>query len=402
MSTNNKNEIFCPPVGNLGGVPYFIDTTLRDGEQAPGVVFSLEDKVRIAEMLHLIGVPEIEIGTPAMGDKEISDIKTLCNIGFNFKTLAWCRASKYDIYCARQAGTQGIHLSFPVSDILLQSVDKSRNWIKSQMKEFIQIAAESAEYVTVGAQDASRADINFLKEFVSQATNYGASRVRLADTVGILHPLSTSELVKQIREVEPHIPLEIHAHNDLGMATANTISAFMAGANCLSTTINGLGERAGNAAMEEVAMALEMSLELKSGLNLSYFQEISDVVSKASKRSVGDSKPITGKMIFSHESGIHTNSLMKNRQTYQLLKPDQIGRAEEDFLIGKHSGKATLEYFMREAGLLFDDEFTFQLLGMVRKMSEKVKRAISKTEFYELYSQEYERVIDRELSIIKY
>jgi homocitrate synthase NifV len=382
--------------------PYFIDTTLRDGEQAPGVVFSLADKIRIAQLLDEVGIHEIEIGTPAMGDKEISDIKTLCNMGFNYKTLAWCRASKYDIYCARQAGTQGIHLSFPVSDLLLQSVDKSRNWIKSQMKEFIQMAAESAEYVTVGAQDASRADINFLKEFVSQATNYGASRIRLADTVGILHPLSTSNLVKQIREVDPHIPLEIHAHNDLGMATANTISAFMAGANCLSTTINGLGERAGNAAMEEVAMALEMSLGLKSGLNLSYFQEISDVVSKASKRSVGDSKPITGKMIFSHESGIHTNSLMKNRQTYQLLEPTQIGRVEEDFLIGKHSGKATLEYFMREAGLFFDDEFCSRLLQLVKDTSQKVKRALSKSEFFDLYTQEYIRTIDSELSMQNY
>jgi homocitrate synthase NifV len=383
-------------------VPYFIDTTLRDGEQAPGVVFSLADKIRIAQLLDEVGIHEIEIGTPAMGDKEISDIKTLCNIGFNFKTLAWCRASKYDIYFARQAGTQGIHLSFPVSDLLLQSVDKSRNWIKSQMKEFIQMAAESAEYVTVGAQDASRADINFLKEFVSQATNYGASRIRLADTVGILHPLSTSNLVKQIREVDPHIPLEIHAHNDLGMATANTISAFMAGANCLSTTINGLGERAGNAAMEEVAMALEMSLGLKIGLNLSYFQEISDVVSKASKRSVGDSKPITGKMIFLHESGIHTNSLMKNRQTYQLLKPSQIGRAEEDFLIGKHSGKATLEYFMREAGLFFDDEFCSRLLQLVKDTSQKLKRALSKSEFFDLYTKEYIRTIDNELSMQNY
>lgn len=380
-------------------VPYFIDTTLRDGEQAPGVVFSLDDKVRIAEMLHLMGVPEIEIGTPAMGDKEVSDIKTLCNMGFNFKTLAWCRASKYDIYCAKQAGTNGIHLSFPVSDLLLQSMDKSRNWIMSQMKEFIQMAAESAEYVTVGAQDATRADVSFLQDFVSLAVNCGASRVRIADTVGVLNPLTTSELIMQIRKKEGAIPLEIHAHNDLGMATANTLAAYMAGANCLSTTVNGLGERAGNAAIEEVAMALELSSGIKSGLNLSYLQEISEVVSKASKRSVGDSKPITGKMIFSHESGIHINSLMKNRQTYQLLEPTQIGRTKEDFLIGKHSGKATLEYFMRDAGLFFDDEFCSRLLQLVKDTSQKVKRALSKSEFFDLYTQEYIRTIDSELSM---
>lgn len=383
-------------------VPYFIDTTLRDGEQAPGVVFSLDDKVRIAEMLHLMGVPEIEIGTPAMGDKEVSDIKTLCNMGFNFKTLAWCRASKYDIYCAKQAGTNGIHLSFPVSDLLLQSMDKSRNWIMSQMKEFIQMAAESAEYVTVGAQDATRADVSFLQDFVSLAVNCGASRVRIADTVGVLNPLTTSELIMQIRKKEGAIPLEIHAHNDLGMATANTLAAYMAGANCLSTTVNGLGERAGNAPMEEVAMALEMSAKVNCGLRTEKFQEISSYVSSVSKRKISESKPITGKMVLTHESGIHTNCLLKDRSSYQLLSAEKVGRKEDDFLIGKHSGKSTLEYFMREAGLLFDDEFCGRLLQLVKETSQKVKRALSRSEFFELYTQEYTRTIDNELSMQNY
>ena len=382
--------------------PYFIDTTLRDGEQAPGVVFGLNEKIRIAELLDDVRVPEIEIGTPAMGENEINDIRTLCSIGFDFKTLAWCRANKTDIQCATKTGTNGIHLSFPVSTILMQVMNKSQEWVMSQLREMIYIASVEFEYVTIGAQDASRAELSFLKEFVTAAISFGASRVRLADTVGILNPMTTFDLISDIRSIDKDIPLEIHAHNDLGMATANTLAAFMAGANCLSTTINGLGERAGNAPMEEVAMALELSTNVKCGLDTTRFQELSDYVSTVSKRKLGDSKPVTGKMVFSHESGIHTNSLMKNRSTYQLLAADRIGRKETEFLIGKHSGKSTLEFFMRQTGLLFDDEFSTRLLDLVKLSSEKVKRTISKNEFFDLYTQEYIRTIDMELSIFKY
>jgi len=382
--------------------PYFIDTTLRDGEQAPGVVFGLNEKIRIAELLDDIGVPEIEIGTPAMGAKEISDIRTICKIGFDFKTLAWCRASKADIQSAIKAGTNGIHLSFPVSTVLMQVMDKSPEWVMAHLREMIDYASASFDYVTIGAQDASRAEMSFLKEFVSAATFYGAARVRLADTVGLLNPITTFDLISAIRNVENDILLEIHAHNDLGMATANTLAAYMAGANCLSTTVNGLGERAGNAPMEEVAMALEMSVKVNCGLQTMKFQEISNYVASVSNRLVGDSKPVTGKLVFTHESGIHTNSLMKNRSSYQLIDASKVGRKEESFVIGKHSGKSTLEFFMREAGLLFDDAFTMRMLALVKKMSEKLRRTISKNEFFELYTQEYTRTIDQELSIIKY
>lgn len=154
--------------------------------------------------------------------------------------------------------------------------------------------------------------------------------------------------------------------------------------------------------MEEVAMALEMSANANCGLNTAKFQAISDYVATVSNRQMGDSKPVTGKMVLTHESGIHTNSLLKNRSSYQLFSAEKIGRKEEEFLIGKHSGKSTIEFFMKQAGLLFDDEFCNRLLDLVKKASEKVKRALSKKEFFELYTQEYIRTIDKELSILKY
>lgn len=369
--------------------PYFIDTTLRDGEQAPGVVFGLAEKIRIAGLLNEVRVPEIEIGTPAMGEKEINDIRTICQSGFDFITLAWCRANKYDIQCACKAGTNGVHLSFPVSAVLMEVMDKNPTWIMQQLHDMIDFAAGKFEYVTIGAQDASRAEPSFLKEFVTAASLFGASRIRLADTVGILNPLTSFEMVRSVRSVEKDIPLEIHAHNDLGMATANTLAAYMAGANCLSTTVNGLGERAGNAPMEEVAMALEMSAKVNCGLYTEKFREICDYVASVSNRTIGESKPITGSLVLTHESGIHINSLKKNRNSYQLLNATQLGRKEEEFLIGKHSGKATVEHYLDEAQLHYNDDFCSQLLAKVKETSERLKRSISKKELFELYTNSY-------------
>jgi homocitrate synthase NifV len=392
MKTQLNNPLSKSPCGGFRGLPpYFIDTTLRDGEQAPGVVFSTAEKIRIAALLDAIGVPEIEIGTPAMGEKEVEDIKSIISLGFRFKTLAWCRATKNDIRAAAEAGTNGVHLSFPVSEKLMQVMGKSPAWVMNQLAEMIEYASGMFSYVTIGAQDASRAENGFLCDFVTAASALGASRVRLADTVGLLNPISTYEMVSKIRTVEKELPLEIHAHNDLGMATANTLAAYMAGAQCLSTTVNGLGERAGNAAMEEVAMALELSSGTLTGLRTEKFQEICTFVAAVSKRTLADSKPITGKMVLTHESGIHTNCLMKDRSSYQLINAAKIGRKEDDFVIGKHSGRSTLELFLKEANLPFDNELCTNLLAEVKEKSENEKRSISKEELYDLYSQSFSK-----------
>ena len=365
--------------------PYFIDTTLRDGEQSPGVVFSLSEKIRISSLLNGAGVSELELGTPAMGEKEVEDIRTIARIGFNFKTLAWCRATKNDILMAARCGTNGVHLSFPVSPVLLEAMGKDRAWVAQQLHEMIDFALPLFDYVTVGAQDASRADISYLKDFIGMADFNGASRVRIADTVGILNPLKTYKLIKDIRTVYKNIPLEIHAHNDLGMAVANTVSAYLAGAECLSVTVNGLGERAGNAALEEVAMALELSEEIDCGLKTEMFAQLSDYVAQASCRTLSESKPITGNKVLTHESGIHTNCLLKNRNTYQLFEAKRVGRTEQPFLLGKHSGRAALIYFLKEEKLPFTDDLCEKLLLNVKEKASELKRALSKDEFYRLY-----------------
>jgi homocitrate synthase NifV len=367
--------------------PYFIDTTLRDGEQAPGVVFSLPEKLRIAALLEGAGVPELEVGTPAMGKAELESIRTICQMGFSFKTLAWCRATENDLLMAEKTRANGVHLSFPVSDILMKAMGKNRSWVFTQMQQLLGQALNSFDYVTVGAQDASRAEPTFLKEFTQAVLCFGASRIRLADTVGLLNPITTMQLVQAVRNVDPDFSIEFHGHNDLGMATANTLAAWMAGADCLSTTVNGLGERAGNAAMEEVAMALELSAGIPCGLRTERFNILSQYVAEVSNRPICVSKPITGSMVLSHESGIHTGCLLKDRSTYQLIEAQRIGREEQAFIIGKHSGKETLRHFLKDAGIPYEEEHGEDLLAQVKTFSETLKRSLSKEELFNLYKQ---------------
>jgi homocitrate synthase NifV len=365
--------------------PILIDSTLRDGEQAPGVAFSLSEKINICQMLSDAGIPEIEIGTPAMGDREVEVIRVLGKKNFRFKTLAWCRAAKNDIDMAARSQTNGIHLSFPVSDILLQSMHKNKDWVRANICELMDYARPYFDYVTVGAQDASRADTAFLNEFISLAVSAGASRIRLADTVGMLNPLTTDRLIREVRAVHPSVSLEFHAHNDLGMATANSVVAFLAGADSISVTVNGLGERAGNAPLEEVAMAFELSCNIKSGLNTRLFAPLSAYVASVSNRPIHEAKPIMGSSALMHESGIHTNCILNNRKSYQIIEASKVGLVEQPFSFGKHSGCKSLVHFFARHNLPLNQELCDHLLAMVKQKAAELKRSITENELREMY-----------------
>ncbi|ASB48244.1 homocitrate synthase/isopropylmalate synthase family protein [Alkalitalea saponilacus] len=367
--------------------PHFIDTTLRDGEQAPGVAFTLAEKMAICHLLDRTGITEVEIGTPAMGDKEINEIRYLCSSGFGFITTAWCRATPDDIMAASRCGTDGVHISFPVSDILLKCMQKDQRWVIDSVKNLLSMALELFSFVTVGAQDASRCEASFLNEFVSIAKDCGAARIRMADTVGTLTPKQTARQLSNIVKNNPGVPFEFHAHNDLGMATANILSAFDAGVQSFSVTVNGLGERAGNAALEEVVMAFEVGEQIPCGLDTTMFYQLSEMVAKTSNRPIHPAKPITGKMVLAHESGIHTASIIRDRNSYQLINAESIGREDIPFVFGKHSGKTSIYHFFNNLQIEISEDFCNEILNRLKEQSEQFKEAISEIELMDIYNQ---------------
>ncbi len=366
--------------------PIFIDTTLRDGEQASGVAFTLDEKVELVDMLSRSGITEFEVGTPAMGRSAISEIQAIVKSGVKGRKIAWCRAKEVDIELAQECGVDAIHLSFPLSDRLLAAMGKHRGWVLDEVSRVVARAYKSFDFVSVGAQDSSRADRAFLMEFIERVSESGAKRVSIADTVGQLNPFSTQDLIGAVRSAAPELSIVFHAHNDLGMACANTLSAWMAGADSLSTTINGLGERAGNAPFEEVVMAIEKSAGLPLKIQKDMLPSICRYVEQISGRQNSPSKPIVGALSLTHESGIHTKYLKRDRATYQLFAAEEIGLCEQQFRIGKHTCIATLRAALEELGVKCREEIMPRLLDEVRRWCTIHKRDLTTDELMIIYN----------------
>jgi homocitrate synthase NifV len=377
-----RGEAFSPPLEGLGGA-YLIDTTLRDGEQAPGVVFSFDEKMEIARRLDELGIPELEIGTPAISKAEQHDIRCLINQGFSFKSTCWARAAKADLEAALNCGASRINLSFPVSDVQLNAIGKSKNWVMDSIPEIMKTATGWFDFVAVGAQDASRADIHFLKEYIAAVKYFGAKRIRIADTVGIMNPFSVKNLFEYLSKTFPETDFEFHGHNDLGMATANHSVALTSGASSVSLTVNGLGERAGNAPLEEVIFALKYSYGIDLDFDGKLLTELSSFVEKISGRKLPVSKPVTGNMAFSHESGIHCRSLKENPLAYQPFNPNEIGK-ETVFVIGKHSGSGALSDFLAKRNIFLTKTETNDLVAKIKSLSTQLKRDLNFTEIQNL------------------
>ena len=367
---------------------WIIDTTLRDGEQAPDVVFTREEKKRIACELAEMGVDEIEIGIPAMGEDEVQSIAEIAKLGLSSRLTSWCRAQEKDIELAARSGTRGIHLSFPVSEVHLKTLEKSQEWVIAKVHELVPRAKKYFDFVSVGAQDATRAEMDFLKLFLKEAALYGAGRVRIADTVGIATPMMIWRMVQGLSAVSP-IDLEFHAHNDLGMATANAFTAIEAGCRAVSVTVTGLGERAGNAALEELVMALKLSGKYYSRLDTTKLKQVCDTVSQASGRQVPDQKPVIGKAVFQHESGIHCAALLKNPLAYQPFLPNEVGKEGYELVIGKHSGTAAIRHTLKGRGISVKRAEAAELLSVVRREAVQRKRTLSPDELESMYRSFY-------------
>ena len=364
--------------------PWIIDTTLRDGEQAAGIAFSSEQSFEIAKKLSSIGIPELEIGTPAMGDAEIEKMRRIAQAKLGCHTTAWCRAITDDIEAANRAEVDAVHISFPISDIHLNALRKNRPWVLEQIVNLVGIAKQRMGYVSVGAQDASRADLNWIMQFGSQALAAGADRLRIADTVGIWDPLQCSDTIRALRCALPTIDLAVHTHNDLGMATANAVTALCAGADAVDVTVNGLGERAGNAALEEVVMAIEVGRGMRSNVVLSELIALSQLVAECSGRAIHPQKPVVGTGAFVHESGIHVHALLRDQRTYEPFEPELLGRGSSGFVLGKHSGLSALQDALKAQGLSVGPERLPALLSLIRCRAEEIAGPLTSLDLADL------------------
>ncbi len=372
------------------------DTTLRDGEQTAGVVFANEEKLHIAKLLDQLGVDQIEAGIAAMGGDEQKTIKAIANLGLKTSVLGWNRAVVEDVRKSIDCGVDAVAISIAVSDIHIQTkLQKDRQWVLDRIKTSVDFAKSKGVYVSVNAEDGSRADEDFLVEFGLNALEAGADRLRFCDTIGVLDPFKTFHIIQHLVAECGGLEIEMHTHNDFGMATANAMAGIKAGAKWVNVTVNGLGERAGNAALEEVVMALKYIGDVDLGYRTEMFRELSEYVAQASARQIPVWKAIVGTNVFAHESGIHADGVLKNPKTYEPFSPEEVG-LQRQLVLGKHSGGASIKAKFKEYGVELTDEEAQDVLTEVRRRAVRLKRALFDKELVNIYNDYRAKVEEKQ------
>jgi homocitrate synthase NifV len=358
------------------------DTTLRDGEQAAGVVFGREEKVAIARLLDSMGIHEIEVGIPAMGADEAQQIREIAGLGLRADLIGWCRAVRSDIRAAEECGLTRVEISVPASEAQIRTKLGTRERAVASCCDAVAYAADRGLWVAVGGEDSSRADPGFLVDLAAKAQEWGAKRFRFCDTVGILDPSTTWERVSTL-VAALDIPVEMHTHDDLGLATANALAGVRAGARSVSVTVNGMGERAGNAALEEVVVGLRILVGAETGIDTTRLAELSRLVATAARAPVPPWKAVVGSNAFAHEAGIHVDGVLQDPALYEPFAPETVG-GRRKVTVGKHSGRAAVRHLLAQRGHPIDERSAQAILDRVRETATKLRRGLTEEELVEL------------------
>jgi isopropylmalate/citramalate/homocitrate synthase-like protein len=352
---------------------FIFDTTLRDGEQTPGVALLPEEKLEIAKQLDLLGVDYIEVGFPATSKGEVDAIKLISKGDIKAEIVGLARSIQLDIDTAIKSGVNCIHTFIATSDIHMKKK------LGMSKEEVVNKAVWGVEYVKshglkceFSAEDATRSDILFLKEVYKAVVEAGADRIDIPDTVGVAIPKSMARLVREIKKTVD-VPIAMHCHDDLGLAVANTLAGIEAGAQEAHVTINGLGERAGNASLEEVVLSLYALYSLKTNVNLKEVYRTSKLVSKLTGIRVSPNKAVVGDNAFAHESGIHTAGVLSSPETYEPLPPELVGH-ERRILAGKHAGRHGVEEILRQMGFSLNKDQLDEVVSRVKELGDKGRR----------------------------
>lgn len=348
------------------------DTTLRDGEQTPGVSLIPEEKMEIALQLDKLGVDIIEAGFPSASEGEFQAVKKIVEAGLKAEICALARAAKNDVDAAIACEVDSIHTFIPTSDIQIKYVlGGVREEVLKKTEEIIQYIKAHGFICEFSPMDATRTELKFLKKVCTTAQESGADRINVPDTVGVANPTFMRNLISELKTVIT-VPLSVHCHNDFGMAVANSLAGVEGGATQVHVTVNGLGERAGNAALEEVVMALEMLYHKKTRINTKFLYETSKLVSRITGISIQSNKAIVGENAFAHESGIHTKGVVVKPETFEPIKPEIVGRKRK-IVAGKHSGRQGLKTELEAAGIIVNDEQLDEIFKRVKILGDKGK-----------------------------